>query len=138
MDEAWRTHAKFSVNEMIESGNAFLILRKWADEETLLVCRWVAQGASVSLTCFVASVSQDLCTINSRKREAKLCFRIDDPGLLFEYKQRRDVSDSELPEHIAELGALVVIFPLRFTAEEFRLETPSERDTVTLWELDAS
>jgi hypothetical protein len=121
---------------MIDSGNTILLLRKWCDDETLLLWEGEFRDANFSMTGIISSLSDEECIVASRKGEAKLAFRLTE--CKFEYVERRAVAESDIPEEFSEKGVLLVFFPGRFSLAEFASETTNGRDTLTVKELHPS
>ena len=123
---------------MIDLKEALLILRKWSDEQTLIVCQCTFRDAAFALTGVVASLTDNKCQVNSRKGEAKLDFLFNNPECAFEYVERRAAMTADANEEFAERASLMIFFPSRFSHDEFRTETTEGRDTCTISELHPS
>jgi hypothetical protein len=123
---------------MIDAKEAILILRKWSNEQTLIVCQGKFRDAAFALTGVVASLSDSKCQVNSRKGEAKLEFIFDAADCVFEYVERRAGMAADADEEFAEKASLLIFFPPRFSLAEFRTETTEGRDTLAISELHPS
>lgn len=123
---------------MIDPKEALLILRKWADEQTLIVCQGTFRDAAFALTGVVASMTDSKCQVNSRKSEAKLEFLFNTPECAFDYVERRAVMAADANEEFAERASLMIFFPPRFSLAEFRTETTEGRDMLAISELHPS
>lgn len=123
---------------MIEPKEAILILHKWAEEKTLIVCQGTFRDAAFALTGIVASLSDSKCQVNSRKGEAKLEFLFNTPECAFDYVERRAVMAADASEEFAERASLLIFFPPRFSLAEFKTETTEGRDSLAISELHPS
>ncbi len=134
-----RTHPIIIVGgSMIDPREAFLILHKWADEKTLIVCQCKFRDAAFSLTGVVSSLKEGKCEIKSRKGEAILQFLFNAPECSFEYVERRAGISSDAPEEFAERAHLLIFLPPSFSLEEFETDTTAGRDSLTISELHDS
>ena len=104
---------------MIATDEALLMLRKWADEQTLIVCQCKFRDASFALTGVVSSLTDDKCEIKSRRGEAILQFLFNTTECKFEYVERRAGLSSDVPDEFASRAHLLIFFPPRFSLEEF-------------------
>jgi hypothetical protein len=93
---------------MIDPLEAHLIMRKWADEQTLIVCQGTFRDAAFALTGVVSSLTDSKCQINSRKGEAKLEFIFNTPQCAFDYVERRAVMAADGNEEFAERATLMI------------------------------
>lgn len=123
---------------MITPDEAHLMMRKWVDEKTLLLCQCLFRDAAFSLTGVVSSLTEDRCEISSHKGEAKIKFLVDTTECKFEYVERRAGMMSDAPDELAAKAHLLIFFPPRFSLEEFRTETTGGRDHLTISELHPS
>jgi len=123
---------------MITPDEAHLMMRKWADENTLLVCWCVFRDAAFSLTGVVSSLTDDKCEIKSQKGEAIIQFLVNATDCKFEYVERRAGMNSDARDEWASKAHLLVYFPPRFSLEEFKTETTGGRDHLTISELHPS
>jgi hypothetical protein len=124
---------------MIDSGNALLMLKKWVDEETMLLFRFESLDAAFSLVGIASSASLEDCTVRSRKGDGTLGFRLDEPDCRFEFRDRRSLSSfTTVAEDVAEMTHLSIFFPARFSLEAIRTETIELRASLTISELHSS
>jgi len=123
---------------MIDPKEAILILSKWAEEQTLIVCQGTFRDAAFALTGVVAFLTDGKCQVNSRKGEAKLEFLFNIPECVFDYVERRAGMAADASEEFAEKASLLIFFPPRFTLAEFRAETTEGRDMLAISELHPS
>jgi len=124
---------------MIDSGNALLMLKKWVDEETMLLFRFESLDAAFSLVGIASSASLEDCTVRSRKSDGTLRFRLDEPDCRFEFRDRRSLSSfATVAEDVAEMTHLSIFFPARFSLEAIRTETIELRASLTISELHSS
>ena len=124
---------------MIDSDSALLMLKKWAEEGTVLLFRFESLDVAFSLTGVVSSASSEDCIIRSRKGEATLRFRLDDPDCRFEFRDRRSISELvAVAEEKEDLAHLAIFFSARFSLEAFRTETPEPRGSLMISEVHPS
>ena len=123
---------------MIDPKEATLVLRKWANEQTLIVCQCNFRDAAFALTGVLTSLTDSKCQVNSRKGEAKLEFLFDTPECAFDYVERRAGMAADASEEFAEKGSLLIFFPPRFSPTEFKTETTGGRDSIAISELHPS
>lgn len=62
-------------------------------------------------------------------------FRLDDPELLFEYAEWRDVPGAKLPEDMASLNGVAIIFPARIPLTLPLPDVPPKRGRVIISEV---
>lgn len=124
---------------MIDSGNALLMLKKWAEEHTPLLFRLESVDTAFAVSGTVSSASLDDCIVRSGKGDSTLRFRIDDADCKFEFADRRSLAGSrELPEATGELVNLLIFFPARFSLEDVRLTRQGSRVSLSIIEVDNS
>ena len=123
---------------MIDSREALLILRKWSDEQTLIICQCGFRDAAFALTGIVTFLTDNKYQVNSQKGEAKLEFLLNSPECAFEYVERRAGMTADANEEFAERASLMIFFPPRFSLAEFKTETTEGRDMCTISELHPS
>jgi hypothetical protein len=123
---------------MITPDEAHLMMHKWAEEKTLIVCQCVFRDAAFSLTGVVSSLTDDRCEIKSQKGEAIIQFLVDTTDCKFEYVERRAGMTSEALDEFASKAHLLIFFPPRFSLEEFKNEATGGRDHLTISELHPS
>jgi hypothetical protein len=92
---------------LIEPNEALLMLRKWAEEQTLIVCQCKFRDAAFSITGIVSSLTEDKCEVKSRKGEAILQFLFNTPECKFEYVERRAGMSSDKPDDFASKAHLL-------------------------------
>jgi hypothetical protein len=111
-----------------------LILGKWASEETRLICVGKLEGLAFRFAGTLISLTDGGFTLDSG--DARLVvFRLDSPELEFEYTEWRDIPDVELPEDLASLKGLAIIFPARIPLTLPLPDVPPERERVIISEL---
>ena len=124
---------------MIDSGNALLMLQKWAEEQTPLLFTFTSLDAGFAIGGTVSAASPDDCAVRSAKGDATLRFRIDDPDCKFEFTDRRSLAGSrKLGEDKGELATLLIFFPARFSLEAIRLTKEERRSSLTIMEVHSS
>ncbi|MFZ1085046.1 MAG: hypothetical protein WAN35_08780 [Terracidiphilus sp.] len=114
---------------MIDSGNALLILRKWADETSSLLFRFESAQVACAMGGTISEGSDSTWQVRSRRGDATLSFRLD--GCVFEYVERRAIGRDDAPDDIAEKAHLLIFFPPHFSSTGL----PEERNTLTVSEL---
>lgn len=119
---------------MIELGSALLMLKKWSDEESLLLAVVAFRDAGFSVAGKLSPTSDGNWLVKSPK--ATLTFRVSDADR-FEYVERRALkpADVTISEDSAERGALMVFFRPRFSMEEIKSGAIGERNSLRLMEL---
>jgi len=122
---------------VIDSGNAVLMLSKWLDEESILLCQCSLRDCAFATAGIIKFVSEERCEIRSPKGEATLTFRLDAAGTAFEYVERRALTSKglEIAEESAERGALLILLRPRFTPKDVRSSVAPERDSISLCDL---
>ncbi len=116
---------------MIDSGNALLILRKWADEPSLLLFRFESKEVASAIDGTLSPSSNSTWQVRSRLGDATLSFDLD--GCVFEYTERRAVRD-DVSNDVAEKGHLLVFFPPRLSSTGL----PDKRSSLMVSELLSS
>ena len=115
---------------MIDSGSALLILRKWADETTLLLFRFESTEIACAMGGTISEGSDSEWVVRSRRGDATLNFDLEE--CVFEYKERRAFGrDEDSPEEAAEKGHLLIFLPPRFSSSGI----PDVRSSLTVSEL---
>jgi hypothetical protein len=130
-------HFLSTEGSVIELGSALLMLKKWADdEEVLLLCTVAFRDAGFSVAGRLSETSDGNWLVKSPKGEATLTFRVSSFDN-FEYVERRALRppDVEITEEVAERGALMIFFRPRFSLEEIKSEQVGERNSLRLMEL---
>lgn len=122
--------------KVIELGSALLMLKKWSDEEALLLCNAAFRDAGFAATGRLSATTDGNWLVKSPKGEATLTFRVTAHDS-FEYTERRALrpSDVVITEESAERGTLLIFFRPRFSLEEIKSETVGERNSLRLMEL---
>jgi hypothetical protein len=131
-----------SGDKMIDSGNALLMLKKWADEHTPLLFRVESVDVAFAISGTVSSASIGDCIVRSGKGDATLRFGIDNPDCKFEFADRRFLASlaesSEIREDTEELASLLIFFPARFSLEDVRLTKQGSRVSLSITEVHFS
>lgn len=111
--------------------DARLILGKWCAEETPLLCLAELSNFAVSLLGTISSITDDQFVFAPSSGDAKLTFRLDDPGLLFVYAERRELPDAkDLDEASASRPILAIVLPARIPMRLPLPDVPPERETL--------
>jgi len=114
-----------------------LLLSKWMEEQTSLLCLGSFNECRLVLKAHVFSVSDDSFTLRSLSSDSTLSFSFGVTGTVFDYAEQREFGMPELPPKLAQLASIAIMFPSRVPVNP--LTETTERETlimIEMWEGD--
>ena len=121
----------------LDTSDVRLLLSKWMEERTALLCLGSFNECRLVLKARVFSVSEEAFTLHSISSDSTLSFSFGAVGTLFDYAEQREFGMPELPPKLAQLASIAIMFPTRVPVNPFTLST--ERETlimIEMWEGD--
>ncbi len=110
-----------------------LLLSKWMDEQTSLLCLGSFNECRLVLKARVFSVSEESFTLHSISSDSTLSFSFGAVGTLFDYAEQREFGMPELPPKLAQLASIAIMFPARVPVNPMTEST--ERETLIMIEM---
>ena len=114
-----------------------LLLSKWMEEQTSLLCLGSFNECRLVLKAHVFSVSDDSFTLRSLSSDSTLSFSFGVTNTVFDYAEQQKFGMPELPPKLAQLASIAIMFPSRVPVNP--LTETTERETlimIEMWEGD--
>lgn len=121
----------------LDSSDVRLLLGKWMEEQTSLLCLGSFNECRLVLKARVFAVSDESFTLHSISSDSTLSFSFGAVGTLFDYAEQREFGMPELPPKLAQLASIAIMFPPRLPVNPMTEAT--ERETlimIEMWEGD--
>ena len=121
----------------LNTSDVRLLLNKWMEEHTSLLCLGSFNECRLVLKAHVFSVSDESFTLRSVSSDSTLSFSFGAVGTIFDYAEQREFGMPELPPKLAQLASIAVMFPVRVPVNP--ITENSERETlimIEMWEGD--
>lgn len=121
----------------LDTSDVRLLLSKWMEEQTALLCLGSFNECRLVLKARVFSVSEEAFTLHSIGSDSTLSFSFGAVGTLFDYAEQREFGMPELPPKLAQLASIAIMFPTRVPVNPLTVST--ERETlimIEMWEGD--
>lgn len=121
----------------LDTSDVRLLLSKWMEEQTSLLCLGSFNECRLVLKARVFSVLDDAFTLHSISSDSTLSFSFGALGTLFDYAEQREFGMPELPPKLAQLASIAIMFPTRVPVNP--LTEATERETlimIEMWEGD--
>lgn len=121
----------------LNTSDVRLLLRKWMEEQTSLLCLGSFNECRLVLKCNVYSVSDEAFTLRSLRADTTLSFSFGAAGTVFDYAEQREFGMPELPPKLGQLASIAIMFPTRVPVSPNTEST--ERETlimIDMWDGD--
>jgi hypothetical protein len=117
----------------LNTSDVRLLLGKWMEEQTSLLCLGSFNESRMVLKCHVYSVSEDSFTLRSLHADTTLSFSFGAAGTVFDYAEQREFGVPELPTKLGQLASIAIMFPTRVPLNP--LTDTTERETLIMIEM---
>jgi hypothetical protein len=117
----------------LNTSDVRLLLSKWMDEQTSLLCLGSFNECRIVLKAHVFAVSEDSFTLRSLSADSTLSFSFGAIGTIFDYAEQREFGMPELPPKLAQLASIAIMFPTRVPVNPHTEST--ERETLIMIEM---
>lgn len=117
----------------LNTSDVRLLLRKWMEEQTSLLCLGSFNECRLVLKCHVYSVSDEAFTLRSLRADTTLSFSFGAAGTVFDYAEQREFGMPELPPKLGQLASIAIMFPTRVPVNPNTEST--ERETLIMIEM---
>jgi hypothetical protein len=120
-------------NGNLDTSDVRLLLSKWMEEQTSLLCLGSFNECRLVLKARVFSVSEEAFTLHSNSSDSTLSFSFGAAGTVFDYAEQREFGMPELPPKLAQLASIAIMFPTRVPVNP--LTESTERETLIMIEM---
>lgn len=117
----------------LNTSDVRLLLSKWMEEQTSLLCLGSFNECRLVLKAHVFSVAEENFTLRSNSSDTTLSFSFGSEGTLFDYAEQREFGMPELPPKLAQLASIAIMFPTRVAVNPLTGNT--ERETLIMIEM---
>jgi hypothetical protein len=121
----------------LNTADVRLLLGKWMEEQTSLLCLGSFNECRLVLKAHVFSISEEAFTLRSLSADTTLSFSFGSNGTVFDYAEQREFGMPELPPKLAQLASIAIMLPTRTAVNP--LTESTERETlimIEMWEGD--
>ena len=117
----------------LSASEARLLLSKWMEEDTTLLCLGSFNECRLVFKAHVFSVSEESFTVRSIRSDSTLTFYFGSDGTMFDYAEQREFGVEQVLPELAQLSSIAITFPTRIPLNPEN--AVGDRETLILIEL---